>query len=136
MVIVGVIVMVLGLIFTNQIAAIAGADSENMVYTCDYLKWIFVGTSATMVANGSVHTFRSIGLIKEAAIGMALGNGVNILFDWILIVLLNMGTTGAAIATSFGFVCGTAYYLICLAIQEKKKNPLVVMSLKCFSIEK
>ncbi|MDO4490849.1 MAG: MATE family efflux transporter [Lachnospiraceae bacterium] len=42
----------------------------------------------------------------------------------------------AGIATSFGFVCASFYYLICLAIQEKKKNALVKMSPKNFSMEK
>ena len=86
-----------------------------------------------MLSNGLVHSFRSIGLIKEATIGLAIGNGVNIVFDWILIVLFKMGTKGAAIATSFGFVCSAVYYFICLMIQERKKNECVKMSLRYFS---
>ena len=136
MAIVGVIVMVLGLIFEKQIAGIAGADAENIGYTCDYLRWIFIGTPAIMLANGLVHSFRSIGLIKEATIGLALGNGINIVLDWILIVLLQMGTKGAAIATSFGFVCASIYYIFCLLIQEKKKNECVKMAPNYFSMEK
>lgn len=136
MAIVGVIVMVFGLIFIEQIAGIIGADADNIGYTCDYLKWIFIGTPAIMLANGLVHSLRSIGLIKEATIGLALGNGINIVFDWILIVLLKMGTKGAAIATSFGFVCATVYYITCLVLQERKKNDCVKMSPKFFSIEK
>lgn len=132
----GVCVMIIGLLFTNQIAGIIGADAENFEYTCDYLRWIFIGTPAIMLANGLVHSFRSIGLIKEATIGLALGNGVNIVFDWVLIVFLKMGTKGAAIATSFGFVCAMIYYIICLMIQERKQNDCVKMSLKYFSSEK
>lgn len=112
------------------------ADEENFEYTYDYLRWIFIGTPAIMLSNGLVHSFRSIGLIKEATIGLAIGNGVNIVFDWILIVLLKMGTKGAAIATSFGFVCAAVYYIICLMIQERKKNECVKMSLRYFSCEK
>ena len=134
MAIAGIGVMIIGLLFINQIANVIGADAENFEYTCDYLRWIFMGTPAIMLANGLVHAFRSIGLIKEAAIGLALGNGVNIVFDWVLIVLLNMGTKGAAIATSFG--CASIYYIICLMIQERKKNQCVKMSLKYFSGEK
>ncbi|MDO4479182.1 MAG: MATE family efflux transporter [Lachnospiraceae bacterium] len=136
MTIVGLIVLVLGLLFTEQIAVVAGADSENLAYTCDYLKWIFIGTPAIMLSNGLTHAFRSIGLIKEATIGMALGNGINIVLDWIFIVLLGMGTMGAALATSLGFVCGTLYYLICLVLQEKKGNICVKMAPKHFSMEK
>ena len=132
----GIGMMIMGLLFINQIANIIGADAENFEYTCDYLRWIFIGTPAIMLSNGLVHSFRSIGLIKEAAIGLAIGNGVNIVFDWILIVLFQMGTKGAAIATSFGFLCATIYYIACLIIQERKKNECVKMSLKYFSCEK
>ena len=136
MAIAGICVMIIGLLFINQIANIIGADEENFEYTCDYLRWILIGAPAIMLSNGLVHSFRSIGLIKEATIGLAIGNGVNIVFDWILIVLLKMGTKGAAIATSFGFVCAAVYYVICLMIQERKKNECVKMSLRYFSCEK
>ncbi len=136
MAIAGIGVMILGLLFINQIADIIGSETENFEYTCDYLRWIFIGTPAIMLANGLVHSFRSIGLVKEAAIGLAVGNGVNIVFDWILIVLFKMGTKGAAAATSFGFVCAAIYYTICLMIQERKQNKCVKMSPKYFSGEK
>ncbi len=136
MAIAGIGAMIIGLLFINQIADIIGADEENFEYTCDYLRWIFIGTPAIMLSNGLIHSFRSIGLIKEATIGLAIGNGVNIVFDWILIVLLKMGTTGAAAATSFGFACATVYYMICLIIQERKKNECLKMSLRYFSFEK
>lgn len=69
-----IIVMTAGLIFTKQIAGIAGADETNTGYTCDYLNWIFIGAPFIMLSNGFVHSFRSVGLIKEATIGLAIGN--------------------------------------------------------------
>ena len=51
----------------------------------------------------------SIGFIKESTIGLALGNSINIVFDFIFIVLWGWGTAGAALATSFGFFCSTVY---------------------------
>lgn len=116
----GVLVMILGLWLMQPAAGLIGADTENYAYTCDYLKWIYIGAIAIMLANGLVHTFRSAGLIKEATIGLAIGNGVNIVFDWILIVLCRMGTAGAAIATSFGFVCASVYYIAVLVYQRRK----------------
>ena len=132
----GVAVMVLGLLFIKPMAGIIGADAENIDYTCDYLRWILVGTPAIMLANGMVHLFRSVGMIKEATIGLALGNGINIIFDAILIVGLKMGTKGAAIATSFGFLCATIYYIVSLILQEKKKNEYIKIEPKYFSMEK
>lgn len=132
----GILVLILGLLFIHPIASVLGADTENMKYTCDYLRWIFMGAPAVMLANGLVHSFRSAGLIKEATIGLALGNAVNIVLDWVFIVLMNMGTMGAAMATSIGFVCAAVYYFICLLIQERRDNKLISISSKQFTADK
>ena len=75
----------------------------NMAYTHDYLKYIFIGAPFIILSNGLVHLFRSLGFIKESTIGLALGNSINIVFDYFFIVFLDWGTAGAALATSFGF---------------------------------
>lgn len=48
------LVMAVGLLFTGQIAHIAGADSSNYAYTCDYLRWIFIGAPALITVMLSV----------------------------------------------------------------------------------
>lgn len=112
MVLAGIIILAAGMIFMEPIAEISGADAENMAYTCNYLKYIFLGAPFIILSNGAVHLFRSLGFIKESTIGLALGNSVNILFDFVFIVLWGWGTAGAALATSVGFFCSTVYYLI------------------------
>lgn len=64
---------------------------------------------------------------------MALGNSINIVFDFVFIVLFGWGTAGAALATSFGFFCSTIYYLVCMIKAEKNGNPLVSLSIKDFA---
>lgn len=128
----GIIILIIGVLLMNPIAKISGADSENMVYTCDYLKYIFLGAPFIILSNGAVHLFRSLGFIKESPIGLALGNSVNIIFDFIFIVLLGWGTAGAALATSFGFFCSTVYYLLCMILAERKGNQLVALSIRQF----
>lgn len=128
----GIIILIIGVLLMNPIAKISGADSENMVYTCDYLKYIFLGAPFIILSNGAVHLFRSLGFIKESTIGLALGNSVNIIFDFIFIVLLGWGTAGAALATSFGFFCSTVYYLLCMILAERKGNQLVALSIRQF----
>lgn len=132
MVFAGIIILIIGVLLMNPIAKISGADSENMVYTCDYLKYIFLGAPFIILSNGAVHLFRSLGFIKESTIGLALGNSINIIFDFIFIVLLGWGTAGAALATSFGFFCSTVYYLLCMILAERKGNQLVALSIRQF----
>ena len=128
MVVSSIIVMTVGFLFTKQIAGITGADETNIAYTCDYLRWIFIGAPFIMLSNGFVHSFRSVGLVKEATIGLAIGNGINMVFDWIFIVPMGMGTKGAAMATSLGFVCSSAYYVFSVLRQEIKGNEFVRLS--------
>lgn len=128
----GVVILVAGCLLMEPIAKLSGADAENMEYTCDYLKYIFLGAPFIIISNGAVHLFRSIGFIKESTIGLALGNSINIVFDFIFIVLWGWGTAGAALATSFGFFCSTVYYLICMIRSERKGNKLITLSIKSF----
>ncbi|MCI8996549.1 MAG: MATE family efflux transporter [Lachnospiraceae bacterium] len=129
----GVITLILGLVFLQPLAKVSGADTENMAYTCDYLKWIFLGAPFIMLANGFVHLFRSVGLIKEGTIGLILGNGINMVLDYVFIAILGWGTAGAALATSLGFVCATVYYIACMVGEACKGNLLVPWRLSCFS---
>ena len=104
----------------------------NIAYTCDYLKYIFIGAPFIMLANGFVHLFRSVGLIKESTIGLMLGNVINIVLDYIFIAIAGWGTAGAALATSLGFVCATIYYIACMIREEYKGNQLVPLIPKHF----
>lgn len=114
MVTAGVLTTVLGLLFLSNIALVAGADGENLGYTCDYLLYIFLGAPFIMLSNGLIHLFRSAGLIRQSTLGLMLGNGVNIVLDYIFIIPLGWGAAGAAAATSLGFFCSTLYYLACM----------------------
>ncbi|MBR0341876.1 MAG: MATE family efflux transporter [Oscillospiraceae bacterium] len=130
----GVVILALGCLFMNQVAGIAGADEENLLYTYDYLRWIFIGAPVIILSNGMVHIFRSAGLIKEATIGIVIGNGINILLDWVFIVLMGKGTAGAALATSIGFLCSTVYYFACMVKEISRKNELYSLSFKNLSL--
>lgn len=136
MVLSGIMILLAGILFMEPIAGLAGADAENMAYTREYLKYIFLGAPFIILSNGLVHLFRSLGFIKESTIGLALGNSINIIFDFVFIVLLDWGTAGAALATSFGFLCSTIYYLVCMIRAERKGNPLVALSIKQFAPHK
>ena len=81
MAIAGITILLAGVVFMQPIAKLSGADAENMAYTCDYLKYIFLGAPFIIISNGAVHLFRSIGFIKESTIGLALGNSIFIILS-------------------------------------------------------
>lgn len=132
----GLFILAIGCLFMHRIAVIAGASDGNLQYTYDYLRWIFIGAPFIILSNGTVHVFRSAGLIKEATIGIVIGNGINILLDWVFIVLMGMGTAGAALATSIGFFCSTLYYFGCIVREIAKKNELYGLSPKGLTLTK
>lgn len=133
MAIAGIITLALGLAFLQTLAKLSGADADNTTYTCDYLKWIFIGAPFIMLSNGFVHLFRSAGLIKEGTIGLILGNVINMILDYIFIAVFGWGTAGAALATSLGFVCSSVYYIICMIREQYRGNQLVPLTPKHFS---
>ncbi|MCF0111783.1 MAG: MATE family efflux transporter [Erysipelotrichaceae bacterium] len=129
---IGILVMVLGILFNSNIAGVIGADAENMEYTCQYLSYIFYGTPFVMLANSYTHLFRSTGLIKQATTSLFIGNGTNIVLDFLFIVVFKMGTAGAALATSLGFFVSTIYCLACMIAQKNDGNDLISLSLSDF----
>lgn len=131
----GGLAMGLGLLFLPGIAQIAGADPENLRYTCDYLRYIFLGAPLIMLSNGFVHLFRSAGLIRAGTVGLILGNGVNIVLDYVFIIPLGWGAAGAAAATSLGFVCSSAYYILCMVRRDRQGDPLFPVSPRAFRPE-
>lgn len=128
----GIIILLIGILFMEPIAKLSGADAENIAYTNDYLRYIFLGAPFIILSNGLVHLFRSVGFIKESTIGLALGNAINIVFDFVFIVVFGWGTAGAALATSFGFFCSTIYYLVCMIKAKRKGNQLISLGINDF----
>lgn len=110
-----------------------GTDASNYTYTCDYLLYLFLGAPFIMLSSGYAHLFRSVALIREATIGVIIGNVLNIILDWVFIVPLRMGTAGAALATSLGYVVSTGYYLWCIISQKRKGNGIISISFKGLS---
>ena len=132
MVIAGVVTAGLGLLLLPLLTGLAGADADNMVYTCDYLRYLFLGAPFIMLSNGAVHLFRSAGLIGESTVGLILGNGVNIVLDYVFIISLGWGAAGAAAATSLGFACSSVYYIACMIRQHRRGDRLFPVSLRAF----
>lgn len=132
MAIAGAATAVLGLLFLTPLAKLAGADAENLGYTRDYLFYIFLGAPFIMLSNGFVHLFRSAGLIRESTVGLILGNGINIVLDYVFIIPLGWGAAGAAAATSLGFTCSGVYYIACMLRQNRRSNSLFPVSPRAF----
>lgn len=91
-----------------------GASGETADMVITYLQFLCGGGVFILISNCFSALIRAEGKPEKAMIGMMLGNLVNIILDPIFILTLDMGVSGAALATFLGNICGGAYYLFYL----------------------
>lgn len=98
-----IIVSVLCWIFLEPLLKLFGTpDGEVMQYAIDYMKIILLGSVFQGVGFALNAIIRSEGNPNIAMITMLSGAIVNIIFDWLLTMVIRLGVAGAAYATIFG----------------------------------
>ena len=94
-----VFITVVGLIFRYPILRFLGAGEATMPYAAAYTTVYISGAVFPIVALGLNSIINAQGFGKTGMITIALGAGLNTILDPIFIFALNMGVTGAAVAT-------------------------------------
>lgn len=97
------IVAILGYTFLKPLLRMFGTpEGVIMDYACDYMNIILAGAIFQGVGFALNAIIRSEGNPKMAMISMLAGAITNIVFDWLLTMVIRMGVVGAAIATILG----------------------------------
>lgn len=99
------------LIFMNPILSLIGCSANTEAFARDYLFYIAIGGATVTVSNAMANVVRAEGAATAAMIGMMIGTVVNIVLDPIMILWMDMGVAGAAIATILGNLLATVYYI-------------------------
>ncbi len=111
-IVVGVILSVLGIVFTRLIAVWLGASEDMLEYCVIYGRWLLVALTPFMLQN----VFQSflvtaekpqMGLIVTVAAGLT-----NVVLDFVFIGLVHGGVVGAALATGISQFVGGVIPLI------------------------
>ena len=131
-VITGFVCMIVFLLFLNNILKLSGASQNTYKFAKDYLLIVAFGAVFVVCQMSLGQIVRSEGSSKEAMIGMMLGTIINIILDPIMILYMNMGVAGAALATIIGNASSTLYYIWHIA----KKSSFLSIRLKYFSLSK
>ncbi len=114
------------LLFPDKILYFLGVNAETWQYTKDYITVLAVGMLFMLFSHVFANVIRAEGAAKESMIGNGIGTITNIILDPILILGLDMGVKGAAVATVVGNILASIYY--CFYI--KKSNSDLVLNLK------
>ncbi len=113
------ILSLLILTFVKSLLFILGADNMTIGYCMEYVRVILFGSLIQIVGSAMVPILRNIGHTKYAALSLVVGGLFNFIGDYIFIFHLNLGLTGAAIASMFGAFM-SAFMCILMLIKEKK----------------
>ena len=102
--ILGVIIFVLGIIFIDEIIYALGADKVLFPYCKDYLTIILLFTPASMLQVLFQNLFvtagkPTLGLVLSVSAGV-----MNIVFDYLFMVIFDMGIAGAGFGTGIGYL--------------------------------
>ncbi len=96
----GVIVALVGLPLLPQFAALLGATPVVVPYACNYLRYILVASPFMMSALVLNNQLRLEGNARFGMVGIVSGAVLNIALDPLLIFVLDLGVTGASLATA------------------------------------
>ena len=110
-IIIGIFVTILGLILSEKILIAFGASSESLKYANEYIRIILIGSTFNILSYTLNCNIRGDGNPKLAALIMIVGCTTNIILDYILIFIFNLGISGAAIATIISQMITTIWSL-------------------------
>ena len=96
----GLVIMIIGLLFTEPLVYLLGSTSTIAPYAQGYIRWLMPGVPfliSSLVLNNQL---RFQGSAFYGMIGITSGAVLNVVLDPIFIFMLDMGVAGAALATS------------------------------------
>lgn len=118
--------------FSESLLRLLGAEGEVLTQGKSYIDIIVLGSFFQIFSTAFVPLIRNLGGAYFATITMILGFTSNILFDYIFIWQMNLGTFGAGLATVFGqavaLIIGLIYLIKkkCITFRTYGHNPLKI----------
>ncbi|GFI62349.1 multidrug export protein MepA [Clostridiales bacterium] len=140
LIIFGVTIAVLCRIFSPQIVMLFGSTEAAYSESLAYMRTVAIGIPFQMLCPAMTAIIRADGTPKYAMKCMIIGAVINLILDPIFIFPLNMGVTGAAIATVIGQVVAgilcISYFkrLKSVHIIKKALTPTRQLSLRIFAL--
>ena len=113
-IVVTIVMMLLGFVFMKPLLTAIGADGETLTFAISYFRITLIGSIFWIVGLAYNMIVRAEGKMKTAALMMGIGLVVNIISNYILMKIFNMGIAGAAWGTNIGmFVYALLFVIYC-----------------------
>lgn len=128
-IILGILTTVFNYIFMDDIFGIFATSQENMNMIKDYGTYIIFGYTFMILNMILNNMLRSEGSAKLAMMAMISGSVMNLILDPIFIFVLNMGVSGAAIATTLSNMFSFSF-LMFLFLSKKTMLHLKLKNLR------
>lgn len=117
----GLILMAIGLLFTDPLLYLFGATPGSLQYASPYLRIVMLGSVFSMIATGMNPFLSAQGLPTAGMCTVAAGALLNIVLDPLFIFSLGWGIEGAAVATVLSQIVSSLFVLYFLC---RKQAPL------------
>jgi putative MATE family efflux protein len=106
------IIFVLGYIFSKEILMLFGAKGDILPYATRYFRIILPGIPFLAWAMMSNNNLRAEGRAKMAMLVLLVSSILNVILDYIFIVIYNFGIEGAAWATTISYACAAMVSIV------------------------
>ena len=104
-----VVLTACGYLFSRPILFAFGAGEASYVYAREYLRIYLAGTVFSMISAGMNGYINAQGFPKIGMLSVVVGAAANILLDPVFIIWLDMGVSGAALATVISQLLSAAW---------------------------
>lgn len=116
--VIGIVFMVIGIFFAEGLVKIMGGSGEELILGADYFRVTLYGAIFWIGGLAGNMIVRAEGKMKSAAVMMAIGLIVNIVANYLFIVVFEFGVKGAAYGTNIGMI---VYTISAFAYFSRKK---------------
>lgn len=123
----GIVILVLGLLFLSPLMTLLGSTVTILPYASDYARFILIAAPAMTCSCVLNNALRYEGKALFSMFGLVSGAILNILGDFFLIEILDMGITGAGISTMLSQY--VSLFLLLLPFLQKQVQTRIKFSL-------
>lgn len=102
MFIIGVVLSVVGLTALKPLLLFFGSTDTVLPYAMEYTKYLALGFPFAIISSGGSHLVRADGSPKFSMVCNLVGAIVNVILDYLFVMVFNWKMAGAAIATVIG----------------------------------